>query len=218
MVGLEFSVADVPVPRSGPTRLAHGLPADTTAALAISGLGERAAAAFQGIEQSGALEELPGGDLGFSADDLRALLGTDLVVAVFGDLENPAFGVRVMTPQPEEAIQLVDGFLAAPDLGISVVSTPVEGGYAVGSDQATLEDMTVDGGLGDTDAFQAAVADPASASAIGYVALGALVDSVVAQGGPDAEAAKAYSAVEALGFSATGTDEGSRLVLRITTR
>ena len=47
MVGLDFGVSDFGVPRSEPTRLAHGLPRDTLAALSVSGAGDAAVAAWE---------------------------------------------------------------------------------------------------------------------------------------------------------------------------
>jgi hypothetical protein len=75
-----------------------------------------------------------------------------------------------------------------------------------------------DGGLGDTDRFRAAVADPDDATLIGYVDLAAVVDRLGEEGGESAAKAQKFAAVDALGFSGTSTDEGSRFVLRITMR
>jgi hypothetical protein len=222
MVGQDFGVSDVAVPGSEPTRLVQGLPADTLAALSASGVGDSAVAAWQAVQESGALMgiEEPITELGLALpEDLRTVLGTDLVIAAFGDLEVPQFGVRVVTEDGERAVEIVDELLVESDAGLPIVPAPVDDGFVLGTDAPTAEALAAgDGGLGDTAAFRAAVADPDGARAIGYVDLGAVVDRLVAQGGEaGAEAAK-YSAVDALGFSATSTDEGSRFVLRITTR
>ena len=221
LVALDFSVSDTGAPSSEPTRLVQNLPEDTLAALSLGGVGDRAVEGWEQLEASGGLQDLedPAADLGLDLpDDLRTILGTDLAVAVFGDLENPVVGGRVATDQSEEATLLLDTVLSSPDVGVAAVYELVDGGYVVATDQATLDAMAADGGLGDTAAFRAAVADPDDASAIGYVDLAALIDQVIAQGGPDAEEAAQYSAVEALGFSASSTDEGGRFVLRITVR
>ncbi len=95
----------------------------------------------------------------------------------------------------------------------------MDDGYAFGTDDDTALALgSDDGGLGDSERFQDVVADPGTASVIGYVDLAAVVDQVVAQGGEAGEEAAQYAAVDALGFSATSTDEGSRFVVRITTR
>ena len=114
--------------------------------------------------------------------------------------------------------RLLDSVLSSPEFAVPLVYSDVDGGYVVAGDQATLDALAADGGLADTPALRAAVVDRDAASAIGYVNLASVVDQLVAQGGTHAEEAATFSAVEALGFSVTGTDEGSRFVLRITTR
>lgn len=221
MVGMDFGVSDVGVPSGEPTQLARDLPEDTLAALSVSGAGDSAVAAWTELEGSGALAEVeqPLVELGLVLpDDLRAVLGSDLVVAVFGDLESPALGARVVTEEPEASAQTLDTLLGSLDVGAAPVYSFGESDYVVASDEATADALAADGSLGDTDAFRAAVADPDRASAIGYVDLAAVLDQVVARGGEAGQEAGKYSAVEALGLSASGTDEGGRFVLRITTR
>jgi len=208
------------VPGSEPTRLAHGLPEDTLAVLSASGVGERAVQAWEELERTGALEGagIPP-ELGLDLpDDLRTLLGTDLAVAAFGDLERPQFGARVVTDDPEGAARLLDVVIDDPQLGLPAVYDTVDGGYVVGSDDAALDLLSGNGGLGDTPAFRSAVADAEEASAIGYVDLAAVIEQARDQGGETAEQAARFSALEALGLSGTSTDEGGRFVLRITTR
>jgi len=221
MVGMDFGVSDVGTPSGEPTRLARDLPEDTLAALSASGLGDSADAAWAQLEESGALAEVeqPLAELGLSLpDDLRAMLGSDLVVAVFGDLESPGAGARVVTEDPEAAARSVDALLTSFDVGAAPVYSFGESDYVVATDAETADAVAADGGLGDTEAFRAAVADPDGASAIGFVDLAAVLDQVVAQGGGAGEEAAKFSAVESLGLSVSGTDEGSRFVLRITTR
>ena len=221
MVGMDFGVSDVGTPSGEPTRLARDLPEDTLAALSASGLGDSAEAAWAQLEESGALAEVeqPLAELGLTLpDDLRAMLGSDLVVAVFGDLESPGAGARVVTEDPEAAARSVDALLTSFDVGAAPVYSFGESDYVVATDAETADAVAADGGLGDTEAFRAAVADPDGASAIGFVDLAAVLDQVVAQGGEVGEEAAKFSAVESLGLSVSGTDEGSRFVLRITTR
>jgi hypothetical protein len=221
LVGLDFGVSDVGAPSSEPTRLALDLPDDTLAALSASGIGDRAVAAWSELEGSGALAEVeqPFAELGLVLpDDLRAMLGSDLVVAAFGELESPALGARVLTEEPEASAQALDGLLGSFGLGGPAVYSFGEQDYVVATDSETADALAADGGLGDTDAFRAAVADPDAASAIGYVDLATVLDQVVARGGDAGQEAAKYSAVEALGLSVSGTDEGGRFVLRITTR
>ena len=108
--------------------------------------------------------------------------------------------------------------LGSPDVGLPVSATPLEDGYVLSTDQAVAEALAEDDGLGDTEVFRDAVADPEFAGAVGFVDLGALVDQAAEQGGDAAEEAARFAALDALGFSATATDDGSRFVLRVTTR
>jgi hypothetical protein len=222
MVGLDVGVSDAGAPKSVPTRLAQGLPDDTLAALSASGVGDRLAAAWGGMEQSGVLAQIeePLAQFGLQLpDDLRSVLGTDVVVAAFGDLDDPSFGARVFTEDPQGAFNALHGVLTAPEFrGVLNSWGLADGGYVLATDDDTTVVLSADGGLGETGAFRAAVADPDSASAIGYIDLARVVDGLVAQGGDTGEQAAKFSAVQALGFSATGTDAGGRFVLRITTR
>ena len=221
VTGLAFSVSDVGVPGEDPTRLVQDLPEDTLAALSTSGLGDKAVDTWEELESSGVLAgaEEPLAELGLDLpDDLRMIFGTDTVVAAVGDLEQPGFGARVTTEEPRTAARLLDGVLSSPEFGVPAVYSDAEGGYAVATDQATL-DALVDGGrLGETEAFQAAVAEPDDASWIGYADLAAVVDQLVEQGGSAGEEAAKWQALEAFGGSQWTADEGTRFVLRITTR
>jgi hypothetical protein len=218
LVGQAFSVSDFGVPDGEPTRLVQDLPEDTFAAVSVSELGDRAVAVWDEREASGQLAEVeqPLEELGLQLpDDLRTVLGTDLVVAAFGDLEGPTFGARVVTDDPEGAAGILDVLLSSADTGFAPVYSFGDRDYVVAVDGPTADALAADGGLGETEAFRAAVADPDEASAVGYVDLGRVIDQLIANG--DQDAAK-FAAVEALGFSASTTDEGGRIVLRITTR
>jgi hypothetical protein len=221
VVGLDFSASDVRVPAGEPTRLVQDLPEDTLAALAVAGVGDQVVAAWEEFEAAGAPAEFEEAldQLGLDLpEDLRALLGTDLVVAAFGDPADPLLGARVRSEDPDAALSVLDGLVDSPDRGLPLVSAPAPDGFVVGTDRTGLDRVLTDGGLGDTDAFRAAVPEADSATAVGYVDLGSLVDQLIAQGGETGQEAARFAAVEALGFSASGTDEGGRFVLRITTR
>jgi hypothetical protein len=205
-----------------PTRLVLDLPEDTVAALSVSGLGNAAAAAWTSAEGGGLPPEFADqiAALGLELpDDLRIVLGSDLVLAVVGDLTTgPQFGVRAVTDDPQRAAQVLGGVLGNPELGLPISVMPLEDGYVLATDQALSEALTEDGGLGDIESFRAAVADPDTAGAIGFVDLGALIDQFAGQGGDTAAEAEKFAALDALGFSATTTDDGGRFVLRVTTR
>ncbi|QXG74541.1 DUF3352 domain-containing protein [Modestobacter sp. L9-4] len=203
----------------GPTALVTALPADSVAALSVSGLGESLTSSWGQLEDSGALAEFQdqidalGLDL---PDDLGAVLGSDLAVAVSGDLSAPSFGARVRTDDPQRATDVLDSLLADADLPVGVL--PLDDGYVLASDQELADALSADGGLGDTASFRAAVPDLDDARAVGFVDLGRVIDQVIAQGGDDATQAQDYAALGAVGFSASTADDGGRFVLRVTTR
>ena len=203
-----------------PTRLVLDLPEDTLAALSVSGLGDAAAEAWT-AEGTGVPPEIQDQVAALGLDlpeDLRTILGSDVAVAVLGDVTAPQFGVRAVTEDPQRAVQVLGEVLGSPEVGLPVSAIPLEDGYVLSTDQALADVLAEDGGLGDTEAFRAAVADPDTAGVIGFVDLGALVDQVAAQGGDSAVEAEEFAALGALGFSASTTDDGGRFVLRITTR
>jgi hypothetical protein len=220
--GLTRGVApDDSATTAGPTRLVQDLPEDTLAALSVSGLGDALAAAWAAPEGAGIPPEFQQqiAALGLQLpDDLRTVLGSDLALAVSGDLAAPQFGARVVTEDPQRAVEVLTGVLGSPEVGLPAAAVPLADGYALATDPAFADALGRDGGLGDSEAFRAAVADPDEAQAVGFVDLGALVDQVIAQGGDSAAEAERFRAVEALGFSATGSGDEGRFVLRVTTR
>ncbi len=210
-----------PAVAAEPTRLALDLPEDTLAAVSISGLGEAAVQAWTAVEAAGLppeyQEEIAAMGLDLPAD-LRAVFGSDLAVAVLGDVSAPAFGVRAVSDEPQRALQVLSDALSDPQLAVPISAVALEDGYAAVTDEAQLDALTRDGRLGDTETFRAAVADPDTAGAIGFVDLGAIVDQLAEQGGDTAAEAERFAALDALGFSSTTTDDGGRFVLRVTTR
>jgi hypothetical protein len=137
-------------------------------------------------------------------------------VGVFGDLENPQFGVRAVTDDPERGSAILKGFNHAFDLGIPVVPASVDDGYGLATDATAARALAGDdAGLADSDAFRDAVPGADDATLVGWVDLAAVQQQVPDTGDVRAED---YEAVEALGFTSTPTDEGSRFVLRLTTR
>jgi hypothetical protein len=222
VTGLARGTAPAPATAgSEPTRLVGDLPADTVAALSVSGLGQALTTSWATLEESGIPPEFQeqidalGLDL---PDDLGTVLGSDLALAVSGDLAEPQFGARVLTEDPQRATEVLDGVLGSPDLGLPLTAVPLDDGYVLATDETLADALAQDGGLGDTEVFRSAVADAEDAGAVGFVDLGTVIDQVVAQGGEDAAQVQEFSALRAFGFSATTTDDGGRFTLRVTTR
>ena len=220
LVGMDFTVSDVgPGPQPDqPTRLIQQLPEDTLAAISVSDAGDMLDERWDDLEATGMVD-------GFQdmfpnlvlPDDLQNILGSDLLVGVFGDdVENPQFGMRAVTDDPERATDVIKGFDYAFDLGIRTVPAAVDDGYVLATDVTTARALAgEDAGLGDSAAFQAAVPGADDASLIGYADLAAILEQIPE--GDGFEAAD-YEAVEAVGVTSTPTEKGTRFVLRITTR
>jgi hypothetical protein len=95
-----------------------------------------------------------------------------------------------------------------------MTQAPADDGYALATDTATARALAGDNpGLGDSDAFRAAVPGVDDATAAGYLDLRALLRQF-----PDSGDFRRgdYEALQALGVTSTPTDQGSRLVLRVT--
>jgi hypothetical protein len=220
LVGLDVTASDVgPGPRpTEPTTLVQDLPADTVAALSMSGAGDLMADRWAALESTGAAdgfeEMFP--DLRMP-EDIRTVFGSDFLVALFGDdLEQPQFGLRAVTDDPERASDIVTGLIYGFDLDIRTVPAAVDDGYVLGTDVTTARALAgEDPGLGSSTAFRAAVPGADDATLVGYADLARILDQVPARDGIRPED---YQALQAVGFSSTPTDEGSRVVLRITTR
>jgi hypothetical protein len=217
VVGMDFTASDVgPGARSTePTRLVQDLPEDTVLAVSMSGLGDVLVDRWDEIEASGMLEgveemfpdlELP--------DDVQTVFGSDFLLAMRGDLEDPQFGIRAVTDDPERATGILKGFNYAFDLGIRTVPADVDDGYVLATDTTTARALAGDNpGLGDTDAFRAAVPGVDDATYVLYVDMQSVLDQFPNGSG---FTKSDYEAVQALGMTSTPTDQGSRVVLRVT--
>jgi hypothetical protein len=220
LVGMDFTGSDVgPGPRpTEPTTLVQDLPADTVAALSMSGAGDQMADRWAELEKTGVVEgfqeQFP--DLRMP-EDVRTVFGSEFLVALVGDdLEQPQFGIRAVTDDPERASDIVTGLIYAFDLGIRTVPAAVDDGYVLGTDVTTARALAGENpGLGSSAAFRAAVPEADDATTVGYANLARILDQVPAGDGFRPED---YQALQAVGFSSTPTDQGSRVVLRITTR
>ena len=219
LVGLDVTVSDAgPGPRpTEPTRLVQDLPEDTLVALSASGMGDVMVDQWDELEATGMVapfrEMFPDLEL---PEDLRTVFGSDLLVAVRGDLQDPQVGLRAVTEDPERATGILKGLNYAFDLGIRTVPAAVDDGYVLATDVTTARALAgEDPGLGDSAAFRAAAPAADEATMVGYADLTALLDQFPDGGGFERSD---YDALQALGITSTNTDEGTRMVLRITTR
>ena len=222
LVGLDFGVSDTGVPSSEPTRLVQGLPEDTLAAVSASGVGDRAVAGLGGRRrQSGALAEsedpLPELDLDLP-EDLRLIFGTDLVVAGFGDVEEPRFGARVVTEDGQRAARIVNDLLTMPELGVQTASArwmtatrsaPTTRRQTRWPPTAVSAAPTHSGRPSPTPTPRAPSATSTSP---------AVVDQLVAAGRRDRRGGRGVLRGRGPRLQRDGHRRGSRFVLRITTR
>ena len=219
LVGLDFTVSDAgPGPRPAePTRLVQQLPEDTLFAFSASGVGDMVVDRWDEVEATGMVEpfqemfpdlELP--------EDLRTVFGSDLLVTMGGDLDDPQVGLRAVTDDPERATGILEGLNYAFELGIPIAHGNVDDGYALATDTATARAVAgKNSGLGDSAAFRAAAPAADEATMVAYADLSAILDQFP-EGGEFRRSD--YDALHAFGITSTNTDEGTRMVLRITTR
>jgi hypothetical protein len=219
LVGMDFTVSDAgPGPRpTEPTRLVQDLPEDTLFAVSASGVGDMMVDRWDELEATGMVapfqEMFPDLEL---PDDLRTVFGSDLLVAMRGDLEAPQVGLRAVTDDPERAIDILERLNDAFELHVPIAHANVDDGYALATDTATASALAGnDPGLGDSAAFRAAVPAADEATMVAYADLPALLDQFPESG--DFRRSD-YEALQALGVTSTNTDEGTRFVLRVTTR
>jgi hypothetical protein len=197
--------------------------ADTSAALEVTGLGEAFAQAWAGASTAlglgGQFEDLVQ-DSGLRLpEDLTALFGSNATLSVRfsqGSSEDPEIAAQVSTDDAGRALHLMDS-LGRP-FGFSDVlhSQRTADGYLV-STSAGYDPRVVAGGptLGADPAFSKAVPASAEAGLVGYVNLGAMLDS---DRRASAKVKADWKHVGSIGLSVVPTSDGSRINLRLTTR
>ncbi|MDQ1721786.1 MAG: hypothetical protein QOI26_1520 [Pseudonocardiales bacterium] len=204
--------------------LARLAAADTSAAIEVSGLGDALTQAWthastspNRLEQFQSLIDEYGLQL---PADLTALFGSDATISVnlpHGASGEPEIAAQVSTSGAARATQLIDmlsrSFLFSSD---SVHTQRTTDGYLL-SNSPSYDPRARAGAptLGDDPAFRKAVPHAASASLIGYLNLGSILDSdqqVSAKQKTD------YKHVGSLGLSMTPTPDGSTITVRLTTR
>lgn len=198
--------------------------ADTSAALEVTGLGEAFQEAWAGASTAlglgGELEDFAEESGMELPEDLVALLGSDTTVSLRlpqGSGGDPEIAAQVTTGDADRAMELLDSlglpFGFSPD-GLHTRATA--DGYLL-STSAGYDPKAPAGArtLGEDPAYQKAVPDRADAGLIGYLNLGAILDSDKHASAKD----KAdWKHVGALGLSVVPTSDGSRINFRLTTR
>ena len=198
--------------------------ADTSAALEVTGLGEAFKQAWAGASTALGLggefqDFLEETDLRLP-EDLVALFGTDATLSLRlpqGSSGDPEIAAQVTTDDADRAMRMVDSLgrpFGFPTDSLHTRATP--DGYLL-SNSAGYDPRSTAGAatLGADPAFQKAVPDRADAGLIGYLNLGAILDS---DKHASAKEKADWKHVGALGLSVVPTSDGSRINFRLTTR
>ena len=194
--------------------LVQRLPADTVAALSVTGLGAGLAQVFDAVYG----EDDPMGlvaaarETGVTLpDDLRTLLGEETAAAMLGEED---FGLRVRSADPGRAYELLTRVASLVGLDESTLRQ-LDDGYAAGTTAQALTAMAGDGGLGDTAAFREAAPDAAGAGYVAYVDLARLWQLF---GDPEDEHAADLEQLQSVGVTGSSDGRNSSLRIRLTVR
>ncbi|WP_170970161.1 DUF3352 domain-containing protein [Nocardioides jishulii] len=205
------------------TGLVNEFPADTVAAVSVSGLGEAAVSLYDSLAESGAvtdemLAEAEGRlDLDLP-DDLRAILGTDLAAGATmspGDPEDLTVFGKVRTADAARVLSLIETLVGETGAAADDVYAEARADHYVAGSSADALALAEAGGLGGNERFRKVVADASTASAVGFVDIGRLFDELVtAEEDPD----RGFAPLDAFGFSVSGDAESSTFTARLSLR
>lgn len=150
------------------------LPADTAAAVAVSGADDLVRTAYTQLEKVGLGRQLDraGKDLGLRLpEDVAALVGSSTVLAMGGTEDDPQFGLVSRTDDPAAAKRAAETLRSKIDGSgdVTVHSTP--DGTVLASSAAYADALTGNGTLGQQDGFTEALPDLDDATAVVYVDL-----------------------------------------------
>ena len=152
------------------------MPVDATAAMEMTGLGDSLTKAYAALsKQSGFTDvEKSAKQFGLTLpDDIKTIFGSDLAVAVFGDIKGgkPSVVAHVITEDAPGAIQKLNRVAATGDTPTFAVQTDGGGGYFLGTSPAAIAAAST-GTLGDSAAFKRALPDAKDAGFALYVSIG----------------------------------------------
>lgn len=194
--------------------LVQGLPADTVAALSVTGLGAGLVQVFDAVYG----EDDPMGlvataqEAGLTLpDDLRPLLGEETVGALLGEED---FGLRVRSEDPDASYDVLTRVASLVGLDESTLRK-LDDGFAAGSTPEALQGMTGDGGLGETAAFRDAAPDAKGAGYVVYVDIARLWEMF---GDPEDEIAEDVEQLQSVGVTGSSDGRDSTVRARLTVR
>ena len=192
-------------------RLAE-LPADTTAAVGLSGADGLVRSTYGQLEKAGLGRQLRRAEQESGLDlpgDLAALVGSRTVLALGGTEDDPHVGLVSTTPDPEAARRAAETLLSKidPDTELTVRSDGA--GTVLASSGAYADAITGKGELGKQPNFTAALPDLATATAAVYVDLTRVSDI------SGEELPKAASTLRSFGLTVSTAGDTSTLHFRL---
>ncbi len=198
-----------------PARLVQALPADSVVAAGVSGLGDGLAQFYgalpRDVRESEELQSVLD-EFGLRLpDDLRAVFGQDLALALSGDLESgdAQAVLRAQTADPARAVELLEKGrdLAAehqPSEAAEIDLRTVDGGYAAAfGTQAGPGDPAT--GLGTSPVFRRTVPDSPTAGLTYYVDVSRFVQQAVSTPDLTDKQRRNLEPLQAAGLTVTST-------------
>jgi hypothetical protein len=194
------------------------LPDDTAVALHVSGAEQAVDGAWpQLADQLEELSGMTGGDVIGEIeqqldvtlpDDLKVLLGRSFTVSApqqdLTSADSFVVGGKIVSSDSARATALVDRLDQA--MGGVITHTLEAGTLYLASDPAYVDTLKQGGGLGDTDAFKAALGDVGSANGVLFVDLDRIESAYL--GDLDGDTRAAVEALRAIGASTRVTGDG----------
>jgi hypothetical protein len=158
------------------------MPIDATAAMELTGLGDSLTKAYNALSKESGFQDFTeqAKQAGLTLpDDIKTVFGSDLAVAVFGDVKNgsPSVAAHVITEDSPGAIQKLNRLAATGDEPTFAVQTDGAGGYFLGTSPAAITHAT-NGTLGDSAPFKRALPDAKDAGFALYVSIGRVAAAV----------------------------------------
>jgi hypothetical protein len=186
------------------------MPIASTLAFEITGVGDALTRAYDSVAKEdwfGQVNE-SAQQYGLTLpDDLRTIFGTDVGVAVFGNLtDNPRAVARIMTEKPDEAVKILTRVPSPEDTPPFALETESSNSYFIGTDAGAIA-LARKGTLGASAPFKRALPDATDAGFALYVSIGRAAQLAGDSAPPEVDK------LEAFGMTANGETGAFRIRL-----
>lgn len=198
--------------------MVQDLPADTVAAMSITNLGPGLAELFDTVygedDPLGIVASAEEAGLTMP-DDLRTLLGTETVLAMFGMEEG---GMRTRSDDADASYDTAQTLLDYMGGGVELSQT--DDGYAIATSPDALDMLSAgDGGLGQSSAFRKAVPDGSRAGLLVYVDIARAIEISGTDPAEEfGEGAADVEQLQAFGMTSSGDNRNSTFRMRLTVK